>query len=204
MTVNFCAVSISIIGPFIGIPSPVTVIQMLWINMVMDTLAGLAFSYEPPLLEYMEDLPKRRDEAIINKYMFNEIVVMGVYCSILCVLFLKNDFIGGFFRNSVDNRYLMTAFFGMFIFISIFNSFNARTERLNILGSIMKNKIFLIIILFVALIQVGMIYYGGNIFQTSGLNIKEFLVMILISLTVIPVDFVRKIVLKRINYQMGV
>ena len=58
LTVNICAVGLSIIGPFIGVDTPVTVIQMLWINMVMDTLAGLAFSFEPPLIEYMEEKPK--------------------------------------------------------------------------------------------------------------------------------------------------
>lgn len=204
LTVNFCAVGVSIIGPFIGVPTPVTVIQMLWINMVMDTLAGLAFSYEPAMDEYMEEKPKRRDEAIINKYMLNEIAVMGLYSSILCVVFLKSYFISSLFRSSVDNKYLMTAFFGLFIFVSIFNSFNARTDRLNILGNITKNKVFLVIILFIAVVQIIMIYYGGSIFRTSGLNYYEFIIMLLISFSVIPVDFLRKVILKRNNYQMGV
>ena len=47
--------------PFIGILSPITIIQMLWINMVMDTFAGLAFSYEPPLIEYMDEYPKKKN-----------------------------------------------------------------------------------------------------------------------------------------------
>ena len=204
LTVNFCAVSVSIISPFIGIPSPVTVIQMLWINMVMDTLAGLAFSYEPPLKEYMEEPPKKRNEEIINKYMLNEILITGLYSSILCIIFLKSPIISNLFRNTSDNKYLMTAFFGLFIFMSIFNSFNARTDRLNILGNITKNKVFLIITLFIVITQIIMIYYGGNIFRTSGLNIKEFIIMLLISITVIPIDSLRKIILKKYNYQTGV
>lgn len=52
---NLCAVSVSIIGPFIGIDTPVTVMQMLWINIIMDTLAGMAFSGEPPLPEFMKE-----------------------------------------------------------------------------------------------------------------------------------------------------
>ena len=204
LTVNLCAVSVSIIGPFIGIPHPVTVIQMLWINMVMDTLAGLAFSYEPPLVEYMDELPKKRDEQIINKYMFNEIIVTGLYSSILCLLFLKSNFINGLFRSSSNNEYLMTAFFGFFIFISIFNSFNARTYRLNIFGNIFKNMVFLIVILFIVIVQVFMIYYGGSIFRTSGLTLFEFVIMLVISITVIPFDFVRKMWLKRKGYSLGV
>ncbi|MBQ6494940.1 MAG: calcium-translocating P-type ATPase, PMCA-type [Bacilli bacterium] len=202
LTVNLCAVSISIIGPFIGIPAPVTVIQMLWINMVMDTLAGLAFSFEPPLKEYMEEKPKKRNEEIINKYMLNEILITGLYSSILCIMFLKTPLIKNLFRN--NNTYLLTAFFGLFIFMSIFNSFNARTNRLNILGNITKNKVFLAIICLVAFIQIIMIYYGGKLFRTSGLNIKEFIIMIFLSITVIPIDMIRKIYIKKNNYQTGV
>ena len=204
LTVNLCAVSISIIGPFIGIPTPVTVIQMLWINMVMDTLAGLAFSYEPALKEYMEEPPKKRNEDIINKYMLNEILITGIYSSILCIIFLKSPYINSLFRQTSDNTYLLTAFFGLFIFISIFNSFNARTNRLNILGNITKNKVFLIIISIVAIIQIIMIYYGGELFRTSGLNIKEFFIMIIISISVIPIDLLRKLYLKHNNYITGV
>ncbi|MBR3162076.1 MAG: calcium-translocating P-type ATPase, PMCA-type [Bacilli bacterium] len=202
LTVNLCAVSVSIIAPFIGISSPVTVIQMLWINMVMDTLAGLAFSCEPALDEYMKELPKKRNEEIINKYMLNEIIITGLYSSCLCLFFLKSSFIRMIYR--ANNDYLMTAFFGLFIFISIFNSFNARTYRLNILADIMKNKIFLFIIIFISVVQVIMIYYGGELFRTSGLNIDELLVMLFISLTVIPFDFLRKVVIKKNNYQLGV
>ena len=172
--------------------------------MVMDTLAGLAFSYEPALPEYMEELPKKRNEEIINKYMLNEIIITGIYSSLLCIIFLKSNFINNFFRYSSDNKYLMTAFFGLFIFISIFNSFNARTNRLNILANIYKNKVFLFIIILICIIQIIMIYYGGNIFRTSGLTIYEFLIMILISLTVIPIDIIRKIFLKQTNHQTGV
>lgn len=204
LTVNLCAVSVSVVGPFIGIPVPVTVIQMLWINMVMDTLAGLAFSYEPALDEYMEEKPKQRNEDIINKYMFNEIIITGMYSSLLCILFLKNDFIRGLFRYSIDNKYLMTAFFGLFIFISIFNSFNARTVRLNILSNIFKNKVFLVIIMFIMLVQVVMIYFGGSLFRTSGLTLFEFVVMLLLAVTVIPIDFIRKLVLKKYNVSVGV
>ena len=197
LTVNLCAIGVSIVGPFIGIQSPVTVIQMLWINMVMDTLAGLAFSYEPALDEYMEEAPKKRDEQIMNKYMFNEIIVTGLYSTILCIFFLKSKFISSMFRYSIDNKYLLTAFFGLFIFISIFNSFNSRTVRLNILSNIFKNKVFMGIILFIAAVQIGLIYYGGSLFRTTGLTLKEFMFMLGLAFTVVPVDMFRKIYLSK-------
>ena len=204
LTVNLCAVSLSIIGPFIGVETPVTVIQMLWVNMVMDTLAGLAFSYEPPLLEYMYEKPKNKNEHIVNRYMLNEILFTGIYSSLLCVFFLKSKFINSLFRPSADNIYLMTAFFGLFIFMSIFNSFNARTNRLNILANLIKNKVFLFIISCVLLIQLVLIYFGGTIFRTAGLTFGELIIMILISMTVIPVDFLRKYILKKKNMNISV
>ena len=197
LTVNLCAVSISIIGPFIGVETPVTVIQMLWINMVMDTLAGIAFSFEPALKEYMEEKPKDKNEPIINKYMIDEIMFTGTYSALMCIFFLKSPFIHSIFRDGPNDMYLMTAFFGLFIFMGIFNSFNARTHRLNILANLSKNKVFLAVIIFILIVQIYLMYYGGDLFRTYGLNPIEFEIMILLALTVIPVDFLRKIYLRK-------
>lgn len=194
LTVNLCALSISIIGPFIGVDTPVTVIQMLWINMVMDTLAGLAFAFEPPLLEYMNEKPKIRDESIINSYMINEILITGLYTTILCIAFLKLPFINNVFSS---NESFMTAFFGLFIFAGIFNCFNAHTSRINILANLLKNKMFIIVIAFIIVVQVVLMYYGGTMFRTVPLNLKEFIFMMIMSFTVVPVDVLRKIVTKK-------
>jgi len=201
LTINLCALSLSIIGPFINIEMPITVIQMLWINMVMDTLAGLAFSFEPPLKEYMYEKPKNKDEMIINNYMKQEIFITGSFSAILCILFLKLPFIQNIFLTKED---LMTAFFGLFIFMSIFNSFNARTHRLNLLAYITKNKVFIIIILFILVIQIYLIYYGGNLFRAYGLNLFEFEIMVLIASLVIPIDWIRKLLLRKNNEIGGV
>ncbi len=196
LTVNACAISLSIIGPFIGVPTPVTVIQMLWINMVMDTLAGLAFAFEPPLLEYMKEYPKKKDEPIINEYMRDEILFTGFYSALLCILFLKLPIFNSLFRTGENNIYLMTAFFGLFIFIGIFNCFNARTNRLNLFSHLLENKVFIVIIGIILIIQIYLIYYGGSLFRTAGLTLKEFIWMILLAMTVIPVDFIRKLYLR--------
>ena len=201
LTVNFCAITLSIIGPFIGIDTPITVIQMLWLNMVMDTLAGLAFAYEPPLLEYMEEMPKKKDESIINKYMFGQICVIGIYSAIICVLFLKLPITKIWFNNEGE---FLTAFFGLFIFIDIFNSFSARTHRINLLANILKNKVFLAIMIFIIIIQIILIYYGGELFRTTGLSFREFQIMILIAASVIPIDFIRKIYLRSKKDYSGV
>ena len=196
LTMNLCAVGVSIIGPFIGIDTPVTVIQMLWINIIMDTLAGLAFAGEPPLEEYMEEPPKRRDEPVLNRYMFHQILCMGVFTIVLCVLFLKLPLFKPLFRYANDPIYLMTAFFALFIFTGIFNSFNARTHRINLLAHLHKNPSFIVIMAMVAVIQLVLIYYGGSLFRTAGLTFTELHRVLMIAFLVVPADCVRKLTLR--------
>ena len=199
LTINLCSLLVSIIGPFIGIPVPITVIQMLWINMIMDTLSGFAFSYEPALPEYMKELPKKKNENIINGYMANQIITTGLVSSVICIIFLKSRIINQIFGDD-----LLTAFFGLIIFISIFNSFAARTHRLNILANIIKNKVFIGVITFVIGMQIYLIYYGGSLFRTNGLTIREFIIMMGIGLLVIPIDLIRKLIRKKQNKPLGV
>ena len=199
-----CAMVLSLIGPFIGVETPVTVIQMLWINMVMDTLAGVAFAFEPPLLEYMKEKPKKRNEPIINKYMLNQIIFTGLYSSILCIIFLKSHITKTLFNFEGGNTTILTAFFGLFIFIDIFNSLNARTNRINILSNILKNKVFLGIISFIIVVQLILIYFGGETFRTSGLSFFQLQITILLAMTVIPFDWFRKYILKIKNQNTGV
>lgn len=203
LTVNLCAVSLSIIGPFIGIMTPVTVIQMLWVNMVMDTLAGIAFAYEAPIKDYMKEKPKKKDEPIMNHYMLNEIFVTGLFSTLICTFFLKSTFIHQLFRIDNNDKYVMTAFFGLFIFLAIFNSFNARTHRLNLLANIFKNKVFLCVIGLIVIVQLILIYCGGSIFRTTGLTFIEFQIMVILAFSVIPFDLLRKIVLKKFNKLSG-
>lgn len=194
LTMNICAMSLSIIGPFIGISTPVTVMQMLWINMIMDTLAGLAFAYEEPLLSYMDEKPKSKNEPIINKYMYEEIVFTGLYSSLLCILFLKIPFVKSLIRYDVNDKYFFTAFFALFVFMGIFNAFNTRTNKYNLFYRIKNNKVFLIIFMLVAIMQIYFIYYGGIIFRTYGLNLKELLIVLGLAFSVVPVDLFRKFI----------
>ncbi len=204
LTCNMCAILISIIGPFIGIDTPITIIQMLWINMIMDTFAGLAFSFEPPLKRYMYEPPKTKQEPIMNFYMYTQILFTGIYSAILCILFLKLPIIKNIIRTTTTNEYLMTAYFALFIFIGVCNAFNARTERLNLLSNLKKNKIFLLIFSFIIIVQIYLIYHGGNLFRTYGLTLKELIFVIILSLTVIPIDIIRKIILRKKNLSISV
>ncbi len=204
LTCNFCALFLSIIGPFIGVNTPITIIQMLWINMIMDTFAGLAFSFEPALEETMEEPPKKKNEPIINKYMYSQIIWNSLYSALLCIFFLKSSWIKSLIRFDIEDKYLMTAYFALFIFIGICNSFDARTYRLNLFANLRKNIVFILTIVFIVTVQIFLIYKGGSIFRTYGLTPFELILVILLSLTVIPVDFIRKIILKKKNIKLGV
>ncbi len=192
LTMNFCAVGVTVICPFIGIDAPVTVIQMLWINLIMDTLGGLAFAGEPPLAEYMREPPKRRDAPILNRYMVNEILLLGGFTVFLFLFFLKSPLISSVYRTSENRIYHLTAFFALFIFSSVFNCFNARSDRLKLFSGLGKNKIFLLIMLAILVIQIGFIYLGGSVLRTAPLTVRELSVTMLLSLSVFPADVIRK------------
>ena len=196
LTMNLCAVGVSIIGPFIGIDTPVTVIQMLWINIIMDTLAGLAFAGEPPLEEYMAEPPKKRDEPVLNRYMLSQIVCMGLFTIGLCVVFLKAPIFKTWFRYAGDPIYLMTAFFALFIFSGIFNSFNARTHRINLCSHLFGNLSFVGIMTAVAMVQLLLIYFGGSLFRTAGLQLWELRRVMALAFLVVPADMIRKLVMR--------
>lgn len=197
LTVNMCALVLSIVGSFIGVSTPITIVQMLWLNMIMDTFAGVAFSFEAPLIEYMEEPPKKKDTPIMNKYMYSEIIWTGVYCALLCILFLKLPIFKTLIRTGENSKYLMTAYFAMFIFMGIFNAFNARTVRINTFANLSKNKVFIGIFGFIFIAQVWIIYNGGDIFRTYGLKINELILVLCLALTVFPVDWFRKYILKK-------
>lgn len=196
LTMNLCAVGVSLIAPFIGIDTPVTVTQMLWINIIMDTLGGLAFAGEPPLTRYMAEPPKARNEPILSRDMLSQILATGTYTILLCTAFLKLPL----FRDAFgfEDHYItfMTAFFTLFIFCGIFNAFNARTHRTNLLANLRRNPAFVGIMAAVSAIQILLIFYGNAIFRTHPMEPEAIFRVLLIASTVVPFDLFRKRVRK--------
>ncbi len=203
LTMNFCAVGVSMIGPFVGIEAPVTVIQMLWINIIMDTLGGLAFAGEAPLASCMKERPKKRDEPILNSYMINQIVILGTATVALCMAFLLDPYITSHFRAMENDLCLLSAFFALFIFTSVFNCFNARTDRLKLFSGLSRNKVFILIMLLVSTVQILFIYLGGSVLRTTPLTLDELLFTLLLSLSVFPIEIIRKLLWKLGNKNKG-
>ena len=194
LVMNLVACGVSLVGQFLGIDSPITIIQMLWVNIIMDTLGGLAFSGEPALEYYMKEKPKKRAEPILTGEMLHQIICVGVYTLVVCIMFLTHNLFGSVFSGSEES--FMSAFYALFIFAGIFNCFGARCERLWILSNIRKNKLFIAIITLIAVIQIIMIYFGGSVFRTVPLTARELISVILLASSVIPFEIIRRITYK--------
>ncbi|MBO5379305.1 MAG: cation-translocating P-type ATPase [Clostridia bacterium] len=203
LIMNFSAVGISLIGPFIGVDTPVTVTQMLWLNIIMDTLGALAFATEPPLSEYMQRKPKKRSEQILSRKMIKQIALVTSYILILCVWFLKSN-TGALLLTKGTEKYLLSSFFALFVFLAVFVCFISRTHHINIFKGLLKNKCFTLIMILIVLVQIVFIYFGGEALRTSPLNIFDLMRVFLCAFSVVVYDTVRKIVshlfsLKRIK-----
>lgn len=197
LAMNFCAVALVIVCPFLNVDVPLTVMQMLWVNMIIDAFAGLAFAGEPPRKEYMLEPPKARTEEVISPNMYNQTLITGGYITLLSLLFLKLPFFQNLFRFQDGTHYFMTAFFTTFILTGVFNSFNTRTERINVVSGLQRNPLFVITMMFVCVIQVLLVMFGGDAFRTTALTFKHLIIIIILSVTIIPVDIIRKIWIKK-------
>ena len=193
LTMNLCAVGVSLFGQMVGIETPVTVIQMLWVNIIMDTLGGLAFAGEAPLEAYMKQPPVKRSEPILCRDMVVKTLVMGIYTILLSTLFLYSPRIRQFYRYDSHPTRLLCAFFALFIFCGIWICFTARSERRGLFFGIGKNKLFLWIMCIIFVVQMAMLYFGGMTFRCVALTPKELVLAMLFALSVLPVDLMRRV-----------
>lgn len=193
LIMNFTAMAISMIGPFIGIEAPVTIVQMLWINIVMDTLGGLAFAGEHAERRLLKEKPKRRSEPVLNRPTVSKIARLSVFSCMLCIFFLKSPAVHSLLGCKEGDVYHLTAFFALFIFAGALNCFNARSDRLNILSGISKNPTFITVIMLVVGIQTIFIYFGSDIMRTVPLTLPHLLLAVFFALPVLLFEFTAKI-----------
>lgn len=189
LTVNFSAVGVSMAGPFIGVDAPVTVVQMLWLNIIMDTLGGLAFAGEAAEERIMREPPKRREEEILSPYMRSRITFLGLFSLILSLYFLSSESVAAHFAESAGDVRLLTGFFAFFVFLGLFNCFNSRSDRLDPFVGLGKNAPFVLIICSVAFVQLLFTYIGGSILRTVPLSASELGYSLTMALAAIPAGF---------------
>ena len=193
LTINVAAVAVSAISPFFGVEEPLKITHILWINLVMDGLGALALGAEPALKKYMSEKPKSRTQSLVNKNMMSQVLCAGAWLGAISFAFLKLPFFKEFFENEGQH---LTAYFSMFVFSAVANGFNVRSEGINIFDHIKENKGFIKVMLTIVLVQIILTFVGGEIFSCTPFGIKGWLIIIVMSLTMIPVDMLRKIIMK--------
>ena len=199
LVINVAAVVVSAISPFFGIEEPLKVTHLLFVNLVMDGLGAIMLGNEPALEKYMLEKPRRRDESIISKKMFSQILTMGIWLTIISFAFLKMPFFDKFFDNDAQKY---TAYFVLFIVAALFNGFNVRDEGFGIFKNLSANpgflKVWFIIVIVQAIIvNAGLVPFAvftwiGNMFSCVPFGIMGWVITIALAATMIPVDLLRK------------
>ncbi len=173
LTVNAVALTIAMLGPFLGIELPLTVIQMLWINLIMDTFAALALATDPPDPAVMNLPPRRNTAFIVTPAMWIGIVSGAVvFLAVLCTLLLwmrKNGL-------EADSRYL-TIFFCVLVMMQFWNLFNAKCwgSADPVFKHLSGNRMFLLIAFGILILQILIVQFGGKIFRCIPLGLSDWL-----------------------------
>ena len=188
LTMNFCAVGVSLFAPFIGFDTPVTVMQMLWINMIMDTLASLAFAGIKADERDMLRPPVPLSEPVLTPVLARRVAATGLYGVLLCLVFLKSPKIGAFFaKNTAEGEArFYTAFFSLFVFSGLFGAFHARTDSPDPFSHVKGGGSFFLFIAATSACQIALLYFGGTLFRTSGLTFLQLLLPLVLAATVLP------------------
>ncbi len=196
LTINVAAVAVCAIGPFIGVAEPLSITHILWINLIMDGLGALALGSEPALKSYMKEKPKSRSQSIVSKDMMGQVLVSGAWLAVLSIVFLKLPL----FVNMFENQHVLTtAYFSLFVFVVVFNGFNVRTDSLNITSGLKENMSFVKVMGIILVVQVIITYIGGDVFNCYPFEAKYWLLILVLALTIIPIDMIRKTVMKAVK-----
>ena len=190
LTINFVALLIAFLGPFLGINLPFTVTQMLWVNLIMDTFAALALATEPPSKQVMTEMPRKPGSFIITAKMGKEILLYGIAFVITLVSMLL-------YMKTIEapdaKAYFLTFFFNVFVFMQFWNLFNARVfdSPQSAITGVFKNRAFVLIALLIAVMQFVVIQYGGTIMRTIPLTFTDWVISVGASSVVLIVGELR-------------
>ncbi|MFN8449460.1 MAG: calcium-translocating P-type ATPase, PMCA-type [Anaerolineae bacterium] len=189
LTINVAALGIALLGPFIGVEFPLTVIQMLWVNLIMDTFASLALATEPARWDVMKRPPRKPTDFIISPDMARRILGFGITFIVVLVAFLV--IIGS---DGQTTPHELSLFYATFILLQFWNLFNARVLGLDrsAFKGIGENRLFVAIVIAILIGTVLIIQFGGDIFRTVPLSLGEWLaILALTSPVVLTREFLR-------------
>jgi Ca2+-transporting ATPase len=187
LTINVSALVIAFLGPFLGLKPPFTVLQLLWINVIMDTFAAIALCSEPPRANLMRRPPKKRDESILTPAMRGNIFITAAFFVVVMIALLLGMHHGGWFGGSAARSHefpeftyrQVTIFFTVYVFFQVWNQINCRSldPRESGLHRLFENPQFLLIASLTVLGQVLIVTLGGKVFDVEPLGVLDWLVI---------------------------
>ena len=205
LTTNVVAVFMTFLGGIILKDSPLNAIQMLWVNLIMDSFASLALATEDPTDSLLDRKPYKRDASILTPMMKLNIISQSIFqITTLTIIIFYGDYIFGvpsdrelehFMWNNV-NGYHFTIFFNIFVFMQVFNSINARKlqkEELNVFTGILGNWLYILIQSIIIVGQIILVTFGGRAVRTHPLSLKQHAICLCISAMTLVWGFIIKL-----------
>ncbi|RHZ80355.1 hypothetical protein Glove_137g68 [Diversispora epigaea] len=189
LTVNVTAVLLTFISAVSNSKqdSVLSAVQLLWVNLIMDTLAALALATDPPTPDLLDRLPEPKTAPLISFQMWKMIIGQSIFQLVvtLVLLYRGNDILG-------DEDRLPTVIFNTFVFMQIFNEINCRRldNKLNIFKNLWANRFFVVIFIAMVGVQILIVTFGGAAFRTESLNIQEWLVCLGLGFLSLPIGVI--------------
>ncbi|CAN4112983.1 unnamed protein product [Withania somnifera] len=198
LTVNVAALIINVVAAVSAGDVPLNAVQLLWVNLIMDTLGALALATEPPTDHLMHRAPVGRREPLVTNIMWRNLILQALYqVSVLLVLNFRGREILHLEHETDERAFKVknTLIFNAFVFCQVFNELNARKpDEINVFKGVHKNRLFISIIGFTVVLQVIIIFFLGKFTSTVRLNWQLWLVSIGIGVISWPLAALGKLI----------
>lgn len=199
LPINFSLLILSILFPILSGGVLLASVQILIINIIMDSLNSLSFGGEPPKAEYMTENPIKKGSGLFIRGAKKRITISTVTFIVLYGILMFSP-VSKLFTTDVE---AMTARFAMLCIMSVCNGFGIRTEHINLLNGLKNNKTFVYIAAGIVLGTIALCNALGGLIQATAMNMSQWIAIIGLSLTVIVVDVIRKLFIKGENKNHG-
>ena len=190
LPINIALLILSVIYPMVATGALLASVQILIVNIIMDSLNSLSFGGEPPKEEYMSERPIKKGSGLFIRGAKKRIAISTAAFIALYGIITFSP-VSNMFATDAE---AMTARFALLCFMAVFNGFNIRTEHMNLFKGIGKNKLFSYIAVGICAMTVILCDFAGALIKATALDLNDWLVIIALAFMVIPVDLVRKAV----------
>lgn len=194
LPINISLLILSMVFPIIsGGSALLAAVQILIVNIIMDSLNSLSFGGEPPKEEYMNEEPIMKGSGLFIRGAKGRIALSSI---VFIALFGVITFgpVGNMFTTKLS---AMTARFALLCLMAVFNGFTIRTDSMNLFKGIKNNKLFVYIALGIFTMAVVLCNFVGNLVQTTPMDVKQWIVVLVTAFMVVPVDWIRKTICKK-------